>query len=150
MHRFSPALALALLTFAVLPAAAASAADPVLDAEEKAFCKQINQYRAQNGRPALRVSVSLTNASKWMSKDMATKNSFSHTDSLGRSFSTRLCAFGYSFNTEQLKKKGIAEPKCWSDLTKPEFKDEIQVANPNSSGTSYTMLATLVQLMGER
>ena len=49
------------------PAAAASAADPVLDAEEKAFCKQINQYRAQNGRPALRVSVSLTNASKWMS-----------------------------------------------------------------------------------
>ena len=40
-------------------------------------------------------------------------------------------------------------PKCWSDLVKPEFKDEIQVANPNSSGTSYTMLATLVQLMGE-
>jgi iron(III) transport system substrate-binding protein len=34
-------------------------------------------------------------------------------------------------------------------LTKPAFKDEIQVANPNSSGTSYTMLATLVQLMGE-
>mgnify|MGYP003290835869 CR=1 FL=1 len=50
---------------------------------------------------------------------------------------------------EQLKKKGIPEPKCWSDLIKPEFKDEIQVANPNSSGTSYTMLATLVQLMGE-
>ena len=42
-----------------------------------------------------------------------------------------------------------AEPKCWSDLIKPAFKDEIQVANPNSSGTSYTMLATLVQLMGE-
>ena len=58
-------------------------------------------------------------------------------------------ALGYSYNTEQLKKKGIPEPKCWSDLTKPQFKDEIQVANPNSSGTSYTMLATLVQLMGE-
>src|SRR3989454_9373538 len=58
-------------------------------------------------------------------------------------------ALGYSFNTEQLKKKNIAEPKCWADLTKPAFKDEIQVANPNSSGTSYTMLATLVQLMGE-
>ena len=48
-----------------------------------------------------------------------------------------------------LKKKGIAEPKCWSDLVKPQFKDEIQVANPNSSGTSYTMLATFVQLWGE-
>ena len=58
-------------------------------------------------------------------------------------------ALGYSYNTEQLKKKNIPEPKCWSDLTKPAFKDEIQVANPNSSGTSYTMLATLVQLMGE-
>jgi len=48
-----------------------------------------------------------------------------------------------------LAKKNIPAPKCWSDLTKPAFKDEIQVANPNSSGTSYTMLATLVQLMGE-
>ena len=27
--------------------------------------------------------------------------------------------------------------------------DEVQVADPNSSGTSYTMLATIVQLMGE-
>jgi len=58
-------------------------------------------------------------------------------------------ALGYSYNADQLKKKNIPEPKCWSDLVKPAFKDEIQVANPNSSGTSYTMLATLVQLMGE-
>jgi iron(III) transport system substrate-binding protein len=58
-------------------------------------------------------------------------------------------ALGYGYNTEQLKKKNIPEPKCWSDLIKPAFKDEIQVANPNSSGTSYTMLATMVQLMGE-
>ena len=58
-------------------------------------------------------------------------------------------ALGYSYNTEQLKKKGLPEPKCWADLIKPAFKDEIQVANPNSSGTSYTMLATMVQIMGE-
>ena len=58
-------------------------------------------------------------------------------------------ALGYSYNSDQLKKKNIPAPKCWADLTKPAFKDEIQVANPNSSGTSYTMLATLVQLMGE-
>ncbi len=58
-------------------------------------------------------------------------------------------ALGYSYNVDQVKKKNIPEPKCWSDLVKPAFKDEIQVANPNSSGTSYTMLATLVQLMGE-
>ena len=40
-------------------------------------------------------------------------------------------------------------PACWADLLDPRFDDDIQVANPNSSGTSYTMLATMVQLMGE-
>lgn len=58
-------------------------------------------------------------------------------------------ALGYSYNTDELKKRGLPEPKCWADLTTPAFKDEVQVANPNSSGTSYTMLATLVQIMGE-
>jgi iron(III) transport system substrate-binding protein len=59
-------------------------------------------------------------------------------------------ALGYSFNASELAKRKLAEPKCWSDLIKPEFKDDVQVANPNSSGTSYTMLATLVQIMGEQ
>src|SRR5204862_6009966 len=39
--------------------------------------------------------------------------------------------------------------KCWADLLDPKLKDEVQVADPNSSGTSYTLLATVVQLMGE-
>ena len=69
--------------------------------------------------------------------------------SKGRTIGVYAGALGYSYNADQLKKKNIPEPKCWSDLTKPAFKDEIQVANPNSSGTSYTMLATFVQLMGE-
>ena len=59
-------------------------------------------------------------------------------------------ALGYSFNTAELAKRKLAEPKCWADLAKPIYKDDVQVANPNSSGTSYTMLATLVQLMGEQ
>ncbi len=58
-------------------------------------------------------------------------------------------ALGYGYNREQLAKRRIAAPACWADLLKPEFKDEVQVADPNSSGTAYTMLATLVQLMGE-
>jgi iron(III) transport system substrate-binding protein len=58
-------------------------------------------------------------------------------------------ALGYSFNTQELAKRKLPEPKCWADLAKPIYKDEVQVANPNSSGTSYTMLATLVQIMGE-
>ncbi|MCK6449455.1 MAG: ABC transporter substrate-binding protein [Alphaproteobacteria bacterium] len=58
-------------------------------------------------------------------------------------------ALGYGFNTKQIAEKKLAEPKCWSDLLDPKLKDEVQVADPNSSGTSYTMLATMVQLMGE-
>ncbi|MGE5203710.1 MAG: ABC transporter substrate-binding protein, partial [Acidobacteriota bacterium] len=58
-------------------------------------------------------------------------------------------ALGFGYNTDLMKKKGGAEPKCWADLLDPRFKDEVQVADPNSSGTSWTMLATIVQIMGE-
>jgi iron(III) transport system substrate-binding protein len=67
----------------------------------------------------------------------------------GRSIGIYAGALGYSYNNDQLKKKNIPAPKCWADLVKPAFKDEVQVANPNSSGTSYNMLATFVQLFGE-
>jgi iron(III) transport system substrate-binding protein len=69
--------------------------------------------------------------------------------SKGRAVGIYSGALGFGFNTELIKKKGLAEPKCWADLLDPKLKDEVQVADPNSSGTSYTMLATLVQLMGE-
>ena len=56
---------------------------------------------------------------------------------------------GFGYNTELLAKKKLPVPKSWADLLKPEYKGDIQVANPASSGTAYTMIATLVQLMGE-
>ncbi len=60
-----------------------------------------------------------------------------------------LGALGIGYNTEVLKKKNIPEPKCWADLLDAKFRDEVQIADPNSSGTAYVMLATIVQLMGE-
>ena len=56
---------------------------------------------------------------------------------------------GFGYNTELIAKKKLAIPKVWADLLKPEYKGEIQVADPRASGTAYTMIATLVQLMGE-
>ncbi|MFN0183380.1 MAG: ABC transporter substrate-binding protein [Aquabacterium sp.] len=56
---------------------------------------------------------------------------------------------GFGYNPELLAKKKLAVPKSWADLLKPGYKGEIQVANPASSGTAYTMVATLVQMMGE-
>jgi len=56
---------------------------------------------------------------------------------------------GFGYNTELIAKKKMSVPRSWADLLKAEYKGEIQVANPASSGTAYTMVATLVQLMGE-
>ncbi len=56
---------------------------------------------------------------------------------------------GFGYNTELVAKKKMPVPQTWADLLKPIYKGEIQVANPASSGTAYTMIATLVQLMGE-
>ncbi len=58
-------------------------------------------------------------------------------------------ALGWGYNTEIFKQKGYKVPVCWADLLAPELKGEIQIANPNSSGTAYTALASLVQIMGE-
>ncbi|MDZ4136827.1 MAG: ABC transporter substrate-binding protein, partial [Paracoccaceae bacterium] len=56
---------------------------------------------------------------------------------------------GFGYNTELLAKNNLPAPACWEDLTKPEYKGHVQIANPNSSGTAYTALATMVQLFGE-
>lgn len=56
---------------------------------------------------------------------------------------------GFSYNTQLLAQQKLAEPKCWADLTKPEYKGLIQMANPESSGTAYTALATYAQLWGD-
>jgi iron(III) transport system substrate-binding protein len=58
-------------------------------------------------------------------------------------------ALGYSYNVPELQRRRIEPPRCWADLIRPEFRGEVQVADPNTSGTAYTMLATIVQLMGE-
>lgn len=55
-------------------------------------------------------------------------------------------ALGFGFNSDLVDEN---PPSCWADLLDERFRDDIQVANPNSSGTAYTMLATFVQLFGE-
>ena len=58
-------------------------------------------------------------------------------------------AIGFGWNEELLKKKKLPAPKCWADLVDPKYKGEIETSHPASSGTAYTILAGLVQLMGE-
>jgi iron(III) transport system substrate-binding protein len=56
---------------------------------------------------------------------------------------------GLAYNETVLKKKNIPPPQCWKDLVKPDYKGEIEMANPNSSGAAYNALSTVVQLFGE-
>ncbi len=58
-------------------------------------------------------------------------------------------ALGYGFNTELVEANNLPEPSCWKDLLEPVYKGHVQMANPNSSGTAYTTLASMVQLFGE-
>jgi len=58
-------------------------------------------------------------------------------------------AIGFGSNSDFLKKAGVPAPASWEDLLKPAYKGQIAIAFPYTSGTSYTVLATLVQMMGE-
>lgn len=56
---------------------------------------------------------------------------------------------GWAINERLLKEKNLPVPRTWRDLADSRYKGLVAYPNPNTSGTGYTMLATLVQLYGE-
>ena len=56
---------------------------------------------------------------------------------------------GFGTSATILTQKELVAPRCWSDLVLPAYGKEIELANPVTSGTGYTILATLVTLYGE-
>ncbi len=58
-------------------------------------------------------------------------------------------ALGFAYNVDLLRKLKLPAPTCWKDLADAAYRGRIQSGNPNSSGTAFTTLATLVQLFGE-
>lgn len=57
---------------------------------------------------------------------------------------------GWALNERLLKEKGLPVPRTWKDLADPRYRGLVAYPNPNTSGTGYTMLATLIQLYGEQ
>ncbi len=55
----------------------------------------------------------------------------------------------FCVNTDRLKKKGLPMPTSWKDLLNPVYKGELIMPNPNSSGTGYLQIASILQGMGE-
>jgi uncharacterized protein YkwD len=97
-----PALLIAVSAFAVLAIASGpgrASADTSIDSEEQAFIDTLNQYREDNTLPPLLIDPSLQASADWMSADMGQKSYFDHTDSTGRDPWTRMCDFGYCYNT---------------------------------------------------
>lgn len=56
---------------------------------------------------------------------------------------------GFSLNEGVLKEMGLPAPTGWEDLLDPRYKGLIGVANPNTSGTALTTLATQIFRKGE-
>lgn len=55
----------------------------------------------------------------------------------------------FACNKDWFKSKGYDYPTSWQDLLDAKYKGEVIMAHPSTSGTAYTVLATLVQLMGD-
>jgi iron(III) transport system substrate-binding protein len=56
---------------------------------------------------------------------------------------------GFASNLNVLKSKGLEPPASWADLLRPELKAQVQTPSPQTSGTGYNMVASLVTIMGE-
>jgi iron(III) transport system substrate-binding protein len=54
------------------------------------------------------------------------------------------------FNKPEGEKHKAAAPASWSDLAKPEYKDQVVMPHPASSGTGYLTVAAWIQIMGEK
>ena len=52
-------------------------------------------------------------------------------------------------NTVEAKKRNIPIPATWKDLTRPEYKGQVVMPNPASSGTGYFDVVAWLQLWGD-
>lgn len=72
-----------------------------------------------------------------------------HTMSGGRCVGVSSGAIGLAWNRELMARKNLPLPSSWADMLNPAYRGEVQLPNPNSSGTAYTIIAGLVQLWDE-
>ena len=108
------------------------------DGAELEFFGLINNYRTQNGLPALTISTNLNRGSAWMTEDLATNSYFAHTDSLGRSAYQRAIDCGYPTGAGE----NLAAGGAWS-TAQAAF-----TAWQNSPGHNSNMLGQYYRQIG--
>lgn len=118
-----------------------------LDSEEQALFDKINTYRQENGKPQVKLSLSLVRATAWQSADMNTNKKLSHTDSLGRNVQTRLSNCGYPGigGSENISSTGSTADSAftaWKNSTEGHnenmLNDKWKVIGVSRSGNYWT------------
>ena len=56
---------------------------------------------------------------------------------------------GFGVNEKLLKEKSLPVPETWKELGDPRYKGLVAMPNPNTSGTGYVMMTTIVQVYGD-
>ena len=85
---------------------------------------------------------------KYISPEMA-EVPLKYRDKDGYWSGVSLVLVGFMVNNDILEEKGLKAPKTWADLAKPEYRDEVIMANPAISGTNYALVHNLIQALGE-
>ena len=69
-------------------------------------------------------------------------------DAQFRWYGSALSGFGIIFNKPRLARKGIPEPKTWTDLAAPQMLGEVGAADPRKSGSAYMAYEIVLQALG--
>jgi len=56
---------------------------------------------------------------------------------------------GFCVNTKELEALKLPKPTAYADLIKPDYKGQVIMPNPASSGTGFLTVSAILQLMGE-
>lgn len=119
----------------------------------------LSKLQAENGKPSADVwfgggldsFITAKNKGlleKYISPEMA-EVPLKYRDKDGYWSGVSLVLVGFMVNNEILADKKLDAPKTWADLTKPEYRDEVIMANPAISGTNYALGDNLIQELGE-
>lgn len=119
----------------------------------------LSKLQAENGKPSADVwfgggldsFITAKNKGlleKYISPEMA-EVPLKYRDKDGYWSGVSLVLVGFMVNNEILADKKLDAPKTWADLTKPEYRDEVIMANPAISGTNYALVDNLIQELGE-
>ena len=103
-------------------------------------------FGAPSENHVLAAERGLTQAYDSVNADALPEN-FRDADSYWHGIYTNPLAVGV--RTDTLESRGVPVPTSWADLTDPVYAGLLQMPSPQSSGTGYAVVMTLIELWGE-